>query len=254
MATIVKNISKVFFVEDENGYEAIIYGFEEGFVSVQIPINVYKYKDKLIFNVVRGDEFVEFLSGAFKEGSNFKEKICEAYGYKPDTEFLGFKMKLAGITCTITKENSSFYTIKSAIEGILDIYSKALTEEVKQKMYDFNKEQSEFDELINSLDVIFKSDRAEAEYEENFGGRDLEVLAYGQDFVAYVQYLIRQGIDNVSEAVKMAYKKFDSLDNNITEGLSAIKFVCQYCLYGDEIFKSYFNILMQKANDEIDKL
>ena len=254
MTTIVKNISKVFFIENENGYEVIIYGFEKGFVFVQIPINVYKYESKLIFNVVKGDEFVEFLSGAFKEESNFKEKICEAYGCKLDSEFLGFKMVLAGIVCTITNENSSFYAIKSAVERVLDIYSKALTEAVSEEIHDFNKERSEFDELLNRLDIIFKSDRAEAEYEENFDGKNFEVLSYGQDFVAYVQYLIRQGTDNVSEAVDMAYKKFDFLDNNITEGLSAIQFVCQYCLYGEEICESYFNILMQKVNDEIDRL
>ena len=251
MKTIIKNVNKIFSFKDEKGYEVLVDGFKDGFATIRIPITVTRYEDKISACIVDGNNLISFLSGCFGKESNFVKMLFETYECDSTAEFLGFKLKAGDMSCTVTRENSAFYSIKEIIENFLGIYAEAEAEKINKRTDEYNKEREDLDNLLDSLDIAFKSDQAEDKYIEEAERLDENFLGYGQDFVAHVQYLVEQEGYNISDAVNETYRRFDSISFNIEEGLASIQFICRFCLYGDEIYESYFNIWMKMYNDEL---
>lgn len=254
MKTTIKNVTKVFLFEDENGCEFLIRGFNDGFVNIGIPIAVSYYENKIGISISKEMNFIKFISGCFGADSNFKERLFEAYGSDPSIQFNGFKLELEEDFRIITKENSSFYAIQDTIKDLVASFSQKAMNVVNKEIYDYNQEVNAINEIIDSLDLSFKSYQAEKKYAIEAEGKDEEFLGYGQDFVMYTQYLVSQKGYTPSEATRKTYEKFDKTLGHIEEGLEAIRFICDFCLYGDEIYKSYFDISMQRYNDELDYL
>lgn len=251
MRTIIKNVKKAFYFKDEKGYEVLVDGFEDGFVMIKMPIAVTRYEDKIAVSIVDGNNLISFLSGCFDKKSNFIEMLFETYECDSNAEFLGFKLRTGDMSCTVTKENSAFYSIKEIIENFLGIYIEAEAEKINKRTDEYNKEREDLDNFLDSLDVAFKCSQAEDKYIEEAEGVDEDFLGYGQDFVALVQNFVEEEGYNISDAVNETYRRFDSISFNIEEGLESIRFICRFCLYGDEIYESYFNICMKMYNDEL---
>lgn len=256
MKTTIKKVTKFFTFEEENGFEVTIEGFEDGLAVSEIPIEVNAVADEgtIYVNVINEDKYASFISGCFREDSNFKEELLRAYECSPDTEFLGFKLKVQEVSCTITEENSSIFKIRESLSSMARTFVKKVMDEANREIYEHNEKLKRVNNILDNTDLRFKSYRAEVEYEEQLEGKDIDEIGYGEDFATYVQYLVSKGNCNVSEAVQETYRLFESI-GAIDDGDSQIiQFVCQYCLYGDEIVKSYFDILMQRFNDELNNL
>ena len=255
MKTTIKKVTKFFMFEEENGFEVAIEGFEDGLAVIEIPVEVDAVPDEgtIYVRAINEDEYVSFISGCFREDSNFKEELLRVYECKPDTEFLGFKLRVQEVSCTITEENSSIFKIKESLSSMVLTFAQKVIYEANREIYEHSEKIKRLNDILDHTELRFKSYLAEVEYEEQLEGRDIDEIGYGEDFATYVQYLVSQGC-NISEAVQETYRLFESI-GTIDDGDSQIiQFVCQYCLYGEEIVKSYFDILMQKFNDELNNL
>lgn len=253
MNTNIKSVSKVFFFENDDGYSIFVENFEEGFATVQAPVSVTRVGDNLVFYMVNSDAFVEFLSGCFNADSNFKEQLLSAYQCDPDTEFNGFIVKQGDFECTITGENSSPYKVGETLQNLMVDFAN----ETNQKYWDAensnNQRVNDFYQFLENLDVDFISFEAEEKFGERAEEIDEDSLWYGVSFIAYAQYLIRDKHYNVDDAVRETYTQFELIGNDV-DGAGAIRFVSQFCKYGEEISDSYTELMMERFNDELDKL
>lgn len=255
MKTTIKKVTKFFTFEEENGFEVTIEGFEDGLAVIEIPVEVDTVIDEggIYVRAINEDEYVSFISGCFGEESNFKEELLRAYECSSDTEFLGFKLRVQEVSCTITEENSSIFKIRESLRLVLLTFAQKVIYEANREIYEHSEKIKRLNDILDHTELRFKSYRAEVEYEEHLEGKDIDEIGYGEDFATYVQYLVSQGC-NISEAVQETYSLFESI-GTIDDGDSqTIQFVCQYCLYGEEIVKGYFDILMQRFNDELKDL
>lgn len=255
MKTTIKKVTKFFTFEEENGFEVTIEGFEDGLAVIEIPVEVDTVIDEgtIYVRAINEDEYVSFISGCFREDSNFKEELLRAYECKPDTEFLGFKLRVQEVSCTITEENSSIFKIRESLSSMVLTFAQKVIDEANREIYEHSEKLKRLNDILDHTELRFKSYRAEVEYEEQLEGRDVDEIGYGEDFATYVQYLVSKGC-NISEAVHDTYKLFESIGATDDGDSQIIQFVCQYCLYGEEIVKSYFDILMQMFNDELNNL
>lgn len=251
MSTFVAKVTKSFYFADEKGYEILVNGFEDGFVIVSAPINISLYENVNLISIINENGFVSFLSGCFDEKSNFKEEICKAFDYNPDTtSFLGFKLEVQGLSCTITKENSAGYKIRESLNVLVETIAQTISDKADNEQ----KEREEVENFLQSTNLKFKSYEAKKEYERFSEVRDVDSLSYGEDFVKCVQYLAEKQGDSIKDAVNKTYETFDSLEINIAEGKEAIGFISRYCLYGDEIYEYYCEIVFQIFNKELENL
>ena len=252
--TTINSISTIIFFENEEGYGISIEDFDEGFATVQIPISLVPYDNKLILCIVNGDAFVNFISGCFSKESNFKEMLFKAFDCDSDAEFIGFKLMQGEFIGTVTEENSSPYKIDEVLKSLLNSFTTAAENQLKEATDQYNQKVNSLFDFIDGLEIDFNSFRAEEEYEELAEGRDEESLGYGENFIAYAQYLIRDKHYNVPEAVSETYEQLELIGNRDWDGVDSIRFICKFCKYGDEILASYIVLMMGKVNDELDKL
>ncbi len=253
MNTNIKNVSKVFFFENDNGYSIWVEDFEDGFAIVQAPVSIARLGDNLIFYMVQSNFFVEFLSGCFNPASNFREQLLSAYQCDSDIEFIGFKVKQGDFECTITGENSSPYKIGETLQSLLVDFSNDTNQKYWAAENSNNQKVSEFYQFLENLDVDFISFEAEEKYGERAGEIDEDSLWYGVSFIAYTQYLIREEHYNVHDAVRETYTQFELIGNDMN-GAGSIRFVGQFCKYGEEISDNYAELMMERFNDELEKL
>ena len=143
---------------------------------------------------------------------------------------------------------SQGYSVSEVVQMMNNVIDEA-----NREIYEHSEKLKRLNDILDHTELRFKSYRAEVEYEEQLEGRDVDEIGYGEDFATYVQYLVSKGC-NISEAVHDTYKLFESIGATDDGDSQIIQFVCQYCLYGDEIVKSYFDILMQMFNDELNNL
>ncbi len=256
MKTTIKNTKKLFEFEDGKGFKIIVEDFEDGLAVIEIPIEAEGAPEESVIyiSVIDEDRYEAFISGCFSKESNFREELLKAYECSPDTEFLGFKLKVQEMFCIITEEDSSIFKIKEILSKMVLIFARKILDETNEQIAEYNEMIKKFNDILDHIQLKFKSYRAEEEYEKRLNEKNIEEIGYGEDFVTYAQYIISQGNCDISEAVQETYKTFDYIGDVDYGNLPIIQFICQYCLYGDEIFKSYLNIIMQKFNDELDDL
>ena len=255
MSTFVAKVTKSFYFANEKGDEILVNGFEDGFVIVSAPINVSSYENASLIAIINENGFVSFLSGCFDEKSNFKEEICKVFDYNPDTtSFLGFKLEFQGLSCTITKENSAVYKIRESLKVLVETIAKTISDKVDNELKEQEEGINELENFLDSANLKFKSYEAKEEYERISEVRDVDSLSYGEDFVKCVQYLAEKQGDSIKDAVNKTYETFDTLEINIAEGTEAIGFISRYCLYGDDIYEHYFEIVSQIFNKELENL
>ena len=257
MKTTIRNVKKLFVFENEKGFEVTIESFEDGLAVIEIPVDVdvVPEEGRIYFKIVYEDEYVSFMSGAFNKDSNFKDELLRVYGCDQKEKFVGFKLQIQELVyCTVTKEDSSALTIRENMRIMVYNFANEIMNEANREISEYDKKFKLLNDILGRTELRFKNYRAEAEYEENLQGMDIDEIGFAEDFVTYVQYLIRQKKFNVPEAVQETYKFFDSINVIEVGSLPILRFICHYCLYGEEIIKSYFDIQMQKFNDELNTL
>ena len=241
------------FLTDE-GFEVYVDDFKDGFAYIEIPTDI-TYKDENVYVMVLNlKEYAQFISGCFENGSNFKEKLFRAYGCTKNTEFKGFRISIQEFYQFITVEDSFVIKVEEIIKKLLlDFTVQVLKEELEED--DKQEERTrKINKLLESLDIAFRSDKAEDEYEEAPTEISDEDLGYGENFVKYVQYLHREKDQDIFDAVIDAYITFERYWGSPENDGQIMNFICKYCKYGDEIFEAYTEILTQAFADELDNL
>ena len=87
----------------------------------------------------------------------------------------------------------------------------------------------EINKLLESLDIAFRSDKAEDEYEEAPTEISDEDLGYGENFVKYVQYLHREKDQDIFDAVIETYITFVGYWTVPENDGQIMNFICKYC-------------------------
>ena len=254
MKVNIIGVRKSFSFLTDEGFEIFVDDFKDGFAYIEIPTDI-TYKDENVYVVALNlKEYAQFISGCFENGSNFKEKLFRAYGCTKNTEFKGFRISIQEFYQFITVEDSFVIKVEEIIKKLLlDFTVQVLKEELEE---DAKQEERtrKINKLLDSLDIIFKSDKAEDEYEEAPTAISEEDLAYGENFVKYVQYIHREKDKNIFDAVIETYITFTNFWDIPENDYLIMNFICKYCKYGNEIFEAYTEILAQAFADEISDL
>lgn len=255
MNTSIKSVKKVFFFETEDGYEVLIDKFEDGWAECAVPISAEAEATSIVICIPEVEEFIKFIYGCFTEDSNFKEVLLEAFGYPPDSEFIGIKIKLEDAYRTITAENSAFFDIWKLLDELVKEYVAIVTKNINDNIKEESEKTEKFCDLMSEVDVEFSNDEAEEIYYEKSEDEDVDegITFYSEFFVAYVQYLIKKERISIQEAIEDTYDMFEELDLYIPEP-NEIQLICGYCKYGNEIYQGVVNILLRRFNDELDYL
>ena len=199
-------------------------------------------------------EYAQFISGCFEKDSNFKEKIFRAFGCTKETEFKGIRVSIQEFHQFITVENSFVIKVEEIIKKLLVDFTVQVLKEEQEEDAIHKERTKEIVKLLDSLDIAFRSDKAEDEYEEAPTEISDEDLGYGEDFIKYVQYLHREKERDIFDAVKETYTTFERYWGSPENDGQIMKFICKYCRYGDEIYEAYTEILTQAFADELDNL
>ena len=241
------------FLTDE-GFSVYVDDFKDGFAYIEIPTDII-YKDENVSVIaLHLKEYVQFISGSFEKDSNFKEKIFRAFGCTKETEFKGIRVSIQEFHQFITVENSFVIKVEEIIENLLVDFTVQVLKEEQEEDAIHKERTKEINKLLESLDIAFRSDKAEDEYEEAPTEISNEDLGYGEDFVKYVQYLHREKDQDIFDAVIETYITFVGYWTVPENDGQIMNFICKYCKYGDEIFEAYTEILTQAFADELDNL
>lgn len=250
MKTTIKNVSKVFVFEDEREFCVTIKDFKDGFVEINMPFYIlFDEDDKAVTSF--DNRYVIFISGSFAKNSNFKETIFRAFGCTHDTEFLGFKLVNGEVSCVITKEKSSVFDVEETIKNFVkEITAKIIESELEDEK-EYCSKVDKINELLFSLDIDFKSDRAEEEYAYKREEKDDDDVKYSQNFIALSQHFMKNG-KSAYEAVGEAYNMLDSIEEIVENDLDAIRFIYSYCVHGEEIYNAYVEMLTQEFSKNLE--
>ena len=247
-------VRKSFEFLTEDGIGVFIDDFKDGFAYIEIPTDI-TYKDENVYvMVLHLKEYAQFISGCFENDSNFKEKIFRAFGCTKETEFKGIKVSIQEFHQFITVENSFVIKVEEIIKKLLLDFTVQVLKEEQEEDAIHKERTKEINKLLESLDIAFRSDKAEDEYEEAPTEISDEGLRYGEDFVKYVQYLHREKDQTIFDAVIETYKTFIGYWTLPENDGHIMNFICKYCKYGDEIYEAYIDILAQAFANEIDNM
>ena len=241
------------FLTDE-GFSVYVDDFKDGFAYIEIPTDII-YKDENVSVIaLHLKEYVQFISGSFEKDSNFKEKIFRAFGCTKETEFKGIRVSIQEFHQFITVENSFVIKVEEIIENLLVDFTVQVLKEEQEEDAIHKERTKEINKLLESLDIAFRSDKAEDEYEEAPTEISNEDLGYGEDFVKYVQYLHREKDQDIFDAVIETYTTFVGYWTVPENDGQIMNFICKYCKYGDEIYEAYTEILTQAFADELENM
>ena len=247
-------VRKSFGFLTEDGIEVFIDDFKDGFAYMEIPTDITEDEDNVYVIILHQKEYAQFISGCFENDSNFKEKLFRAFGCTKETEFRGIRISIQEFCQFITAENSFVIKVEEIIEKLLIDFTVQVLEEKKEEDAIHKERTKEIVKLLDSLDIAFRSDKAEDEYEEAPTEISNEDLGYGEDFVKYVQYLHREKDQDIFDAVIETYITFVGYWTVPENDGQIMNFICKYCKYGDEIYEAYTEILTQAFADELDNL
>lgn len=254
MKVNIIGVRKSFEVLTDEGFSVYVDDFKDGFAYIEIPTGI-TYKDENVYvMVLHLREYVQFISGCFEKDSNFKEKIFRAFGCTKETELKGIRISIQEFYQFITAENSFVIKVEEIIEKLLLDFTMQVLKEEQEEDAIHEERTKEIVKLLDSLDIAFRSDKAEDEYEEAPTEISDEDLGYGEDFIKYVQYLHREKERDIFDAVKETYTTFVGYWSIPQNDGQIMKFICKYCRYGDEIYEAYTEILTQAFADELDNL
>lgn len=254
MRVNIIGVRKSFRFLTDGGFEAFIDDFKDGFAYIEIPTEIAYGEESVVIIILHLEEYVQFISGCFENDSNFKEKLFRAFGCSEDTEFKGFRVSMQEFYKFITIEDSFVLKIKDIIDQLRIEFEVQVLKEKQEDDAKYKERTKEINKLLDSLEVAFKSDRAEDEYEEAPTEISDEDLGYGEDFVKYVQYLHREKDQTIFDAVIETYKTFIGYWTLPENDGQIMNFICKYCKYGDEIYEAYIDILAQAFANEIDNM
>ena len=254
MRVNIIGVRKSFEFLTEEGFSVYVDDFKEGFAYIEIPTEV-KYKDENVSVIALYlKEYAQFISGCFEKDSNFKEKIFRVFGCTKETEFKGIRVSIEEFHQFITVENSFVIKVEEIIKKLLLDFTVQVLKEEQEEDAIHKERTKEINKLLESLDIAFRSDKAEDEYEEAPTEISDEDLGYGEDFIKYVQYLHREKDQDIFDAVIETYTTFIGYWTLPENDGQIMNFICKYCKYGDEIFDAYAEILTQAFADEIDNM
>lgn len=254
MQTVIKSATKYFIFEDEQGYRFLIDDFKDGFVIAEIPINLNISENK-IFISLGIESYASFIAGCFEENSNFKQEIFRVFECDEDTEFLGFILYKEKFSCKITvNDNPTTYKIIEHINEIVKKFGNFTANLINSEIDEYNRKVEETAEILQNTEVRFKSYKAEMQFEKEAQGYEEDFVFYGIDFVKLVQYLFYNNNMTIPEAVKQVCDNFSEVGNDVELGFESIKLITKYCMKGKEIYDAYFEILIQKFNENLDYL
>ena len=241
------------FLTDE-GFSVYVDDFKDGFAYIEIPTDII-YKDENVSVIaLHLKEYVQFIPGSFEKDSNFKEKIFRAFGCTKETEFKGIRVSIQEFHQFIIVENSFVIKVEEIIENLLVDFTVQVLKEEQEEDAIHKERTKEINKLLESLDIAFRSDKAEDEYEEAPTEISNEDLGYGEDFVKYVQYLHREKDQDIFDAVIETYTTFIGYWTVPENDGQIMNFICKYCKYGDEIYEAYTEILTQAFADELENM
>lgn len=254
MRVNIIGVRKSFEILTDEGFSVYVDDFKDGFAYIEIPTGI-TYKDENVYvMVLHLREYVQFISGCFEKDSNFKEKLFRAFGCTKETEFKGIRVSIQEFHQFITVENSFVIKVEEIIKNLLVDFTVQVLKEEQEEDAIHKKRTKEINELLESLDIAFRSDKAEDEYEEAPTEISNEDLGYGEDFVKYVQYLHREKDQDIFDAVIETYTTFIGYWTVPENDGQIMNFICKYCRYGDEIYEAYTEILTQAFADELENM
>ena len=143
---------------------------------------------------------------------------------------------------------------KPQIAEVIEVGPGEIIDGKKEEDAIHKERTKEIVKLLDSLDIAFRSDKAEDEYEEAPTEISNEDLGYGEDFVKYVQYLHREKDQDIFDAVIETYTTFVGYWTVPENDGQIMNFICKYCKYGDEIYEAYTEILTQAFADELENM
>ena len=253
MITTIGEVEKCFvFVRIDGQYDVIVEGFNEGFAEISVPVNILREQNKVIIYTMYKEDFFSFIAGSFSKKSNFKEKLFRAYGCGKDAEFLGFKLKIREKYCLITSENSSIFKIQEAISTLISEYGKTVRDKVNAEIDNINNNIEELSSILDNIeDLVFTNRRDRQEYEKSYENNLDKRSAFAENFIAYVQYFVIKNGQSVEKSVERAYEVFGKVGEDVAGHINEIQFLCNYCLYGDEIIKNCINIQARKFSESL---
>ena len=247
-------VRKSFEFLTEDGIGVFIDDFKDGFAYIEIPTDI-TYKDENVYvMVLHLNEYAQFISGCFENDSNFKEKLFRAFGCTKETEFRGIRISIQEFYQFITAENSFVIKVEEIIEKLLLDFTMQVLKEEQEEDAIHEERTKGINKLLDSLDIAFKSDKAEDEYKEAPTEISDKDLGYVENFIKYVQYLHREKDQDIFDAVKETYTTFVGYWSIPQNDGQIMKFICKYCRYGDEIYEAYTEILTQAFADELENM
>lgn len=255
MITTIGEVEKYFvFARIDGQYNVIVEGFNDGFAEILVPVSTFREGTKITITIMNKDDFISFIAGCFSKNSNFKEKLFRAFGCTKETDFKGIRVSIQEFHQFITVENSFVIKVEEIIKKLLLDFTVQVLKEEQEEDAIHKERTKEIVKLLESLDIAFRSDKAEDEYEEAPTEISDEDLGYGEDFIKYVQYLHREKDQDIFDAVKETYTTFVGYWSIPQNDGQIMKFICKYCRYGDEIYEAYTEILTQAFADELENM
>lgn len=257
MATIVTNVSKTVVFQDSNGNNIEVCNFKDGFVYLYLQIQVLLTQDGTkSVEISNRKGIVQFISGCFEEGSNFKEMLFEEFNLDENTNFKGFMLPMGE---RIEKENSDIWSIEESLHNFIAEYIK----EANIYAENSNKEaQEKYIEIVETLEkngMECKNENQIQEIEEIIESLDEESneIQIAMILASYTSYLMQKENLEFSKAADKAYEEIEKYVFGVIgkEDLQeAINWLERYWKYGDEIKEWYINKTMKEFNGFADML
>lgn len=258
MATIVTNISKTVVFQDSKGNSIELFDFKDGFIHFYVKIDFYMNQDGTTgVKIINSKEIIQFISGCFEEGSNFKEKLFEAFNIDENTQFNGFSLPLGEM---IRKENSDIWSIEEALHHFATEYAKKVNTDNENII---KLAQKKYDEIIDSVkNNKFDCKDASKDQEinekiESFEEDDDDEFQLAMLLASYTIELMQEESLEFSKAVDKAYEEIEQyiwvvISNEDLQ--KAIEWLKKYWEHGDEIQEWYINRAMKEFNGFTDML
>lgn len=221
MATMIKSYEKIdgngeygfFFTPYDSRKSFFVEGFENGVVKV---------------SAICGDELTSFghtISGCFEAGSNFEEKLMEAFDC--DTKVIAIIFDFLGVSAYVKRDEADkvlkeWYLTRERMEGDRIIASR----------YDILKNLIMLD---RNTELEFKNDQAKKEWQEHieasYHSGSYEYYAEARIYGKYLQYLMKKERKTLSEVVDEANHLYADYSGNQLEFIR--KILIQFWRYGE---------------------
>lgn len=257
MTTIVNNYSRTVVFQDTNENFIEVCQFKDGFAYVDITSRIMvDAKGIKSIKIVNRECIVRFISGCFEEGSNFKEKLFEAFNVDESMEFIGF---ILGDKEKISKENSDVWGIEEALHCLVNSYEAELRKETEKMLKEYTQKRDEIFKAANRVAFEAKDGYTAEDIQNELESlkEDNGQVQFAIIFALYTRYVMeeenleihRAADKTYEEIVEYVYPKVSPEDlENIINWLE------KYWKYGKEIKEWYIDKMVKDLNGFADML